>query len=681
MLQEHAACAADLGSSSIAAGRQAPPMTAPLVADDTAEDATRVSLPRVATLTVAFAVSGALLALSEWMAARGDTTAHFYVFWAGYFLAAAPVAWLIVSSRSSAATRGALVVALGIWSLAPTLLRTGSSPLFFDEFSHFRMLQDLVRTGHPVSSVGLLQIGASFPGLELVTSAMYHLSGLTLWLSALVIAAVAHVALLTGVYVLVRDAARSSRAGAVAAVVYSLNPSWLIFDAQFSYETLALPMLVWVLVFALRGARRREPGAPLLARGVQIGIAALLTGAIVATHSVTSAVCAISLLAIAIVATLQHRRTPTSPLVAWCLAVWALAVTTWRFADVGHPLLVYLGPTFHFSQQLRQLLSVLGIGTGLPLHNAFASSTAPLFEIVCAYLMLPILLVAFVWAVWGLVGVRRELSALVPVAAFLGVLFFVSLPLASAVAYSEAVHRSWAFSFLGFAVVLGVAVGLALDGRILVTARSRRLWPPPTRWLRSLRPGLAACTIVVAIGSVSLGSSTAYRFGGAVAPETDPLYVGTQTSMVAGWFTHHAGRRDVVFANRYVVRTIAIRSRVRVVKPGGTEVLLLLTPRIELDKLYAYVRDRVTYIVFDRRTGQVGSVKPWFWYVPSDTLLPKDARTDFFPGRIGCLDWVRAVFATTEYEVLHVERRKLVSDLNHHSNGLDTTCTSTFGIQ
>jgi len=659
-------------------------MTAATVTTVPPADLDRGADRRFSMLALAFLASGALLALAEWMAARGDTTGHFYVFWLAYFLVTAPVAWHLLSNRTSSAARGALVVALGIWSLAPTLLRTGDHPLFFDEFSHFRMLQDLVRTGHPHSSVGLLQIGANFPGLELVTSGLYHLSGLTLWISALVIAAGAHVALLAGVYVLVRDASRSSRAAAIAAVVYSLNPSWLIFDAQFSYETLALPMLVWVLVFALRGARRREPGATLRARNVQVALAAILTTGLVVTHSVTSVVSAAALVAVAIVASLQQRgplrtETVTSPLIAWSLAAWAVVITTWRFVDVGHALFVYLGPTFHFSQQLRQLLSVFGIGAGLPLHSAFANSSAPFFEIACGYLMLPILLVAFVWAIWGLLGARRRLSPLVYVAGVLGVLFFASLPLASAVAYSEAVHRSWAFSFLGFAVVLGLAGGLALDGRLSISMRAHRLWPPADRWSLTLRPVIAACAVIVAIGSVSLGSSTAYRFGGTVAPEVDPLYVGTETTMVAQWFAQHATSHDVVFADRFVVRPIAIASRVHVVQPGGTEVHLLLTHTIAFVELEAYLHDRVTYIVYNRQTGTIGQVKAWFWYVPSDSLLPKDARGPAYIHRLSCLNWLNAVFATSQYEVLRVNQARLAVDYHHNLTGLNRRCAGTFG--
>jgi hypothetical protein len=683
---DEAGAASDL-SSSLEEGRSKDllPMTSPTTATEV-DDAPLSGTRQLVWLGAAFLASGVLLAVAEWMAARGGGAAHFYVFWLAYFLVVAPVAIVLVSSRSSASTRGALVVALGIWSLAPSLLRTGSSPLYFDEFSHFRMLQDLVRTGHPVSSVGLLQIGASFPGLELVTSALYHLSGFTLWVSALVIAGVAHVALLAGVYVLVRDATRSSKAAAVGAVVYSLNPSWLFFDAQFSYETLALPIFVWVLVFALRGIRSRGVGAPIRPRAVQIGLAATMTGGLVVTHSVTSVVCAGVLVGVAIFSTLQSRgvlrsEVATSPLVAWCLAGWSVLLTTWRFADVGHPLIVYLGPAFHFSQQFHQLLSLFGIGTSLPIHSAFANSSAPFFEVVCAYLMLPVLLVAFVWALWGLLGARRELSPLVFVAAILGALFFASLPLASAAAYSEAAHRSWAFSFLGLAVVLGVAGGIALEGRLALTVHSHRLWPLPVSWHKGIRPALAACVVVVSIGSVSVGTSVPYRFGAPPSPgaaATDPRYVGTETAMVAAWFAKNVAPGEKVWANRFVVRPIAIASRVTVVAPGGAQLRLLLEPLVTSDVLFPF--KRVRYIVFNRFTGYVGGVKAWFWYVPSDSLLAKDERSKAFPGRLGCLDWANAVFATNQYEVLKVRTPRLLADIRGGRDGLIPGCTHFWGI-
>jgi hypothetical protein len=592
------------------------------------------------------------------MAARGDSSWHFYVFWLAYFLVLVPVAWRLLSMKTPRTHRNALVVGLGIWSMCPSLDRTGNGPLYYDEFSHFRMLQDLVRVGHPVSSTGLLQIGANFPGVELVTSALYHLSGLTLWLSAIGVASLAHVALLFGVYVLVRDESRSSRAGAVAAIVYSLNPSWLFFDAQFSYETLALPVLVWGIVLGLRALRAREGASP-RAQTCQAVVSGILIAALVLIHHVTSVIACAVFLGVAIGATVQRRRRGAGeraglvvPLRAWAMAAWALALTAARFIAVGHPLVVYLGSPLHFSKEFSQLLSVLGIGTAV--HTPFGGSLAPAFEVVASYLMLPILAIAFVWAVWGLAGHRRELSPLVYVSALLGFLFFVSLLLVSSSTYAESVHRSWAFSFLGLAIVLGMAAHYTLNDDLEVRLFSRRLWPLPA--LRYARTGTIAlvCLVIVAVGGVSAGTDTAYQFGGTVVPDLDPLYVGTQTQLVATWFDTHARSKDVVWADRFIGRPIAVGSSVRIANPNGLEDLLVLSPTIPKSTFWAFINDKVTYIVFDRRTGTIPGNPPSYWYVRDPTLVSSDARKTIYPGRIACLTWATPVYATSDYEILSV---------------------------
>ncbi len=640
----------------------------------------RFTPAKFAAIGIAFLLSGALISVAEWMAARGDATLHYYVFWVAYFLVFAPVVWTLVSRATSSSVRGSLIVALGVWSMVPKLVRTGANPLYYDEFAHFRMLEDMVRTGHPVSSTGLLQIGANFPGLELVTNAVYHLSGLSLWTCAVVVASVAHVTLLVGMYTLVKDATRSSRAGAIAAVVYSLNPSWFFFDAQFSYETLALPMLVWGLVFGMRAIHRREPGTPLGSQPLEISIAVIISAALVITHHMTSVVICCVLVGIAVVVELQHRKVlkldfKGNHLIAWALATWAVALTATRFVTIGHPLVVYLGPVLHINKQFAQLLSFLGIGSALPLRGAFAGSTVPFFEILCAYLMLPILLVAFLWATWGILGRFRQLTPLHLVSVILGALFFVSLPLVSTVAFSESVHRSWAFSFVGLAFVVGTAASWALDGSLAIRLRARELWPLPVAGRRWARAAAAASLVVVAIGGVSIGTSVAYRFGGKVTPGEDVTYLGTQTSMVANWFRENGKASDVVFADRFVSRPIAVDSSVHIIKSGdGPWKNIILAPVVSRRTLENFLHGHITYIVFDRRLGEPGLSKAWRWYTLYEASVPASSRKHAYTARMLCLDWTNAVFATTDYEVLEVNDSHLTRDLADRTDGLIPGC-------
>ncbi len=652
-----------------------PSPAAPLTSDGRE----RVGPVCLGLLAVALLVSGALLAVAERMAAGGDRTDHFYVFWIAYLLVVVPLAWLLVSPCTREGLRAALVVALGVWSMLPKLERTGASPLYHDEFVHLRMLQDLVRVGHPVSSPALFQIGASFPGLEFVTNAVTHLSGLSLWMAAVAVASVVHVALLAGVYVLVKEASGTSKAGGIAALTYSFNPSWLFFDSQFSYETLALPMLVWGLVFALRAMRTPASRATRGMFVLEVLLAAVFSAALVVTHHVTSVVSCSILLGIAVIAELRRRNVltldrPEASLVAWGLAVWAVVVTATRFVAVGHPLLVYLAPAWHLNEQFRQLLSALGLGSSLPARTAFGGSSQATVEIICGYAMLPILLVAFVWAGWGLLGQRRKLSALHYVAAVLGVLFFLSLPLVSTVQFSEAVHRSWAFSYLGIAVVVGTAVASALDGSLSIAVRTHTLWPPSAPARRWAVVGVAVSAIVVAIGGVALSSSTIYRFGGPVSAGRDVATYGTQTEMVARWFGEHSGSRDVVFADQFVALPIATGTPAVIADPTDLWALVL-SPQFDSGNLKDFVHERVTYLVIDRRIGAKGVPAAWSWYASSLTEVPTSYRGGAYVGRFRCLNWANAEFATTDYEVFKVNSAKLAEDASAGADGFVRGCS------
>lgn len=627
-------------------------------------------------LFLLFVASGLLLSLAEFVAADGSKTLQFYVFWVGYFVVVLPVGWLLARRTTSDANRGPLVLALAIWSVLPKMIRTGDQPLYFDEFSHLRLLQDLLQTGHPVAEPALLQIGSSFPGLEMITGGIVEVSGLYPWGAAMAVAAISHVAILAAIFVLVSDVTSSKRAGALAALVYSLNPSWLFFDSQYAYETLAIPLLLWGLVFAMRaiGGSTRAP-RPSMA-WTWIGLSFMFSLSLVVAHHVTAVVNCVLLTAIAVVVSLRRGRAPVSgpesPQVAWLLAVWALMVTTTRFVAIGHQLAVYLSPALNLSGQFHQLLSLLGLTSSLQGHTAFGNSGLPLFEVICGFLLPPVLLAAYVWGVWGLWERRHELGSFIHVAALAGLAYFASLPLLTAARFGEAVHRSWAFSYIGLAVVLGLAADRVLRGELSFSFRSRHL-----SWFQRLetRGGRAAVTVmfaVAAIGGVAAATTPAYRFGGSVRYGEDAASVGTQTSLVATWFHDHGRNGQLVFADRYVTGPIAVRSDVTLVNPTAWWGITF-DPQVspQLTSKFA----TIDYVVVDRRMGNGKPAPQGYWYSSAE---PHGSSPYVIPPtnvlRFECLNWLNAVYATTNYEVLAVDHNQLETDIGQASNGLDPAC-------
>src|SRR5947209_17145395 len=49
-------------------------------------------------------------------------------------------------------------------------------------------------------------------------------------------------------------------AGAVAALIYALNPNFVYFDTQYGYETLSIGLIVWALVCLSRMQRALTDG-------------------------------------------------------------------------------------------------------------------------------------------------------------------------------------------------------------------------------------------------------------------------------------------------------------------------------------------------------------------------------------------------------------------------------------
>ncbi len=628
-------------------------------------------------LTIIFGVSGSLLAIAERLAATGDHTWNFVVFWVADLLIFLPLAWLMLRSHSTNGVPVALVIALGAWGMLPKLVRTGFSPTYADEFIHFRVLTEILRVGHPVSDFGLLQIGASFPGLEILTAGLVHVTGMTATNASVVVIFLAHVAAIAGVYTLLRDISRSARVGGVGALIYALNPSWLFFDTQYSYESLALALMVWIWVFTRR-AVTSDRGSTLWAR-LDAWIALLLIFALAMTHHVTSIVNALILLLFALVITLRQRHGradvgPESATVAWVLGLVAAAVTIWRIMEVGEKIYSYLSPIIKVNLFIEQFLSLVGLAASHANRTAFGGAGIPPYEIIAGYAMIPILLILFAWGVLGLARKLRTLESLVIVMALLGVAYFASIGLLTDQQFSESVHRSWSFSFIGLATVISFAVHEHLEGRLAINWGKRTLWPVPSVRPKLLAAVAVAALVIVDVGGVATGTTTEYRFGAPVSSGADAVFIGTQSAMVASWFHEHTTSHDVLFADRYLSRAITVVSPIQY--PLSSNVWsLTFASAITVNELHAVYQEGITYIVVDRRMGNGHPPKEGFWYTYDE---PHAFQSYSVPAqnveRYGCFNWLNAVYATTEYQVFHVNRPLLIATLFKGSTGISAAC-------
>ena len=170
--------------------------------------------------------------------------------------------------------------------LALYLVKFLHSPIsftFYDSLLNLRTVGDILRTGHLFEENPLLQVSPFFPGLGIVTTAIVSLTGLSTYIAGTLVIGAARLVLILGLYLFYEQVGGSAWVAGVGSLLYAANPNFVFFDAQYSYESLALAFLILVLFATLR-RERMHPVA-----GVALtSIAILVSGALVITHHITS---------------------------------------------------------------------------------------------------------------------------------------------------------------------------------------------------------------------------------------------------------------------------------------------------------------------------------------------------------------------------------------------------------
>jgi hypothetical protein len=205
-------------------------------------------------------------------------------FWVGTLLLVAPPAARLISPKPHLRERVALLllVALGLY-----VVKVMYSPLYFsfyDEIQHYRTASDILTHGRLFSENPLLRSSAVFPALEIVTTAVSSVTGLSVYTSGTVVVGISRVVLVLSLFLLYGQIGGSTRTGGIAALIYAANPSFVYFDGQFAYETMALPFGALTLFLLVQ---RRWFGRPRTRVAVTV-LALAALGPLVVAHHLTS---------------------------------------------------------------------------------------------------------------------------------------------------------------------------------------------------------------------------------------------------------------------------------------------------------------------------------------------------------------------------------------------------------
>lgn len=431
---------------------------------------------------VALTSSAGLLAVSGgFMLSRANAGSGWaqLLFWLGLGLIVLPTAARL--TRSPGRTeRVALVLLVGALLQVVTVLHDPYGFTYADEWVHEYNVQQILQTGSLFHANPIIPVTSRYPGLEGVTAAFAALSHLSVFVSGIVVIAAARLVFLLALFLLIERLAGSTAIASIAALLYMTNPNFLFWSAEFSYESLALPLALLALTAT---ARAYPAGHHPRARRAWSFVACTATAATVVTHHLTSYALCVALVVVCVVASFRRRTRRDAP---WLIAAFAVAATvTWELAvapGTGHYLFPVLGRAFH-----QIVATLLGHAGARRLFGGGSSGqpVAPAWQRALGLASVALIVAALPFGLRTLWRRYRSNPYLVVLGAA-ALAYIAVLPMRLVPAAWETSNRSSEFLFLGVAFVLAL-VGLP--------ARLKRAYPVV----------LAAFVGVVLIGGVVAG--------------------------------------------------------------------------------------------------------------------------------------------------------------------------------
>jgi hypothetical protein len=529
------------------------------------------------------------------------------LFWGGLVLIYAPITLRMLSTSPSRTECMALSVLLGVGLFMVKILYNPVGFIPHDEMATLRQTWALLETGRFFSDNPIVQGYAGYPGLEAVTAALTHIFERSTFLAAMIVIGAARAILMLALFLFLERVSGSHRVAAIGAAVYVCNPSFLYFDSQFGYESLALAIGAALLLASLRWSAATTAERRLNAPGL-IAAMAVLAATLVTTHHLTSyAMLAFlagwallirlgrhELLSGRIAATRPHDPSH-APGFTWLdgpalpALFLAVGVGFWLIFVAGGVTGSELGSVFTDAVE-----SVVNLATGQSgSKTLFASGNgetnttiARLFGIAS---VIPLLFVI----PFGLrrAWLRRGSSALWRALSLVALLYPVTLGLRLTQAGTETSQRASEFVFVG----LGFVAGMLIAG----------LPRPASAWRRICgRIAITAVATIVFIGGFIVGESPLTRQPGPYLVGAESRSVSPEVLAAARFADLHLPPGSRILADRVNATLIAALGHLDPVigSVNGIPVSHVFFGR-KYDRRAQEVisEDAIDYIVVDRR--------------------------------------------------------------------------------
>ena len=611
----------------------------------------------LAELTAAGLVTaGAALVIWAYRVAPTATVQSYDpIFWAGMLLAYLAVAWRAVSGRYPVFWLGVF----GLFTVLPSFWMSSGGPSGFDETAQFALLRNVISSGRLFQHTPLLPIGTFYPGLQSAAATIHWLTGLSPWDSALTLIAVVHCLLPVQVYYVARALPVPPRWAAAAGLIYAANPSFVYFDTQFSYESVAILLMLTIVRLHVEALAAERSGGPTWRRSLSASLLiAVISFGLVVTHHLTSLAGIALLLAGALflkpISGLADRNGGWRRLfVRWmpvltlatCLALWVVFVAP---TTVG-----YLFP--HVSGTVSELvaLATRSKASRGAARTIFSNSGAPSYEQAAAIAAPIMIAVAFLFA--GIRWLQKPalrsnfLWSFVITAGYL-----VSLPLTLTSDGAQSAHRTWAFTFVGVALLPAALV-------VLFELDKRR------PWLKRTAAAVGAAVLaVVFVGNVAVDAPPDARFPGPYQFGSDTLSVTPETIRFAQWVQAHLGPGAHIVTDRFTA--IALTAHADAVTP-------LTAPGLSISNIWYGSRPPgpalmsamehlgYDYLAIDVRDAQYTPTGPALFYLGEPKRVPQRNIT-----RLAQWPWLRLLYASPHYRLYKIDYQSYFLWYPSHAN-------------
>ena len=246
-------------------------------------------------------------------------------FWLGLLVIFVPIAFRVLMQDTDRQERLTLVVLLGVALYLVKVLGSPHAFTYSDEYVHLRNTLDILRTHHLFSPNPLLPTAAYYPGLSALTAGLVNLTGLSPFVSGLLVIGVARVLFCASFFLIAEKVTGSDRAAAGASLVYAANPMFLFWGAAFSYENLALPLAAFVVWWL--GRTRQGDSRPALA------VTTIAIVAVAVTHHVVGLALSALLVAWWLVERFTQRPSAARRAVGLMALVASATTLAWLFSS------------------------------------------------------------------------------------------------------------------------------------------------------------------------------------------------------------------------------------------------------------------------------------------------------------------------------------------------------------